>query len=207
ELLLAQRERRHVELEGGDRLALVVGAAALGAGELQVGQVARRAQLVALVGGVGDLQFVDERVAQADLVRDRAVLEGQRAEQRRGLRVGGAQGERGDGERAGDHAAILRARARKKRTRAAPWSSPVSSSTWSRLSFLNSFRRSSRTRRISRAKVPRTSASPASTIRCAPVSGSSSSTSPRRGKPISSGSAITTGTRSCRRPTMRIGCS
>src|SRR5262249_55284267 len=153
---------------------------------------------------VGDLQLVDERVAQADLVRDRVLLEVERADHRglRGLRVAraggpgpgpGAQRERGD-ERGRDHAAILLARMREKRASAAPWSWPASSPTWSRLSFWNTRRRSSRTRAISLAKVPRTSALPASTRSCAPVSGSSSSTSPSLGNLDSSGSEITTGT-------------
>src|SRR4051794_20499139 len=75
----------------------------------------------------------------------------------------------------GLHAAILRARRRKKCISAAPSSAPARSSTWSSSSFLNSLRRSSRRPCCARTNAPRTAGSEVSTSARSPDSGSCSS--------------------------------
>ncbi|EAU62996.1 hypothetical protein STIAU_7694 [Stigmatella aurantiaca DW4/3-1] len=229
-----QREGGQLHPEGGGGALGPILALARLLQHLELFQFLGHGQLEALVLGVGEDEFVGERLAQHHLrgqdapghvpgrqlrahapipgtaplhhlggegLKIRALLEA------RGAATGGQPSEQQHEDEEPAHAASLRARARKNCASALPWSLPPRSSTWSSSSFLNRRCRSRRCAFMARANRPRTRGSAVSTTKRSPVSGSSISTRPSLGNSTSRGSAMTTGTRSCLRPTSRSGFS
>src|SRR5215472_8478537 len=190
----------------GGASVLAVGAGAALLQQLEAAEIPRSAQLPPLSCGMVEADPVHERLAEPDRLGDDLPVHGLRLDDPLGSRIhcvrGAGERRTGEDQESGEqsqrpHAASLRARARKKRTSASPWSSPACSSTESSSSLRKIRVRSARARATAAWKLRRTACEELSTNARCPVSGSSTSTSPREGNASSIGSRSTTGTTSC----------